>query len=145
MIQFYVVLWKLDPPVQIYGRSYEKNLIDLPHDECYDKVLSCLLLKSLNLFHFLNHYYHSYQRYINRAAINIYENFLKILSRICLNEPVVKKSHTAFTAHVCKSTVYFLFFIRLSFRGKTSDIIIVFVLGIVTRHWGIVTSNAFVD
>ena len=72
-MEFHLVLSKFDPPVQIYCQSYEKNLVDLPHD--YAQVLSYLLLKQSNSFRFLRQYYHYHQRYINPAAIKIRKHF----------------------------------------------------------------------
>ena len=44
-MEFHLVLSKFDPPVQIYCQSYEKNLVDLPHD--YAQVLSYFFCESL--------------------------------------------------------------------------------------------------
>ena len=77
---------KIWPPVQIYCHSYKKNLIDLPHEECYAKVLNYLLLKQSNSFRFLRQYHHYYEGYINPAAIKIRKHLEQILlSGICLN------------------------------------------------------------
>ena len=62
---------KIWSPVQIFGQSYENNLIDFSQDQ----VLSHLLLKQSNSFRFLRQYYHYYQRYINLAAIKIHKHF----------------------------------------------------------------------
>ena len=50
LIEFYVILQKLEPPVQIYGQSYDKNLIDLSVDECYTQILIYFLQKQVNPF-----------------------------------------------------------------------------------------------
>ena len=68
--KFYLFSQKLDPMLQVYGQSYEKNPTDLLSDECFALILSCLLRKQLDPFHFLRIYYHHYyRRYINPAPI----------------------------------------------------------------------------
>ena len=76
---------KFDPPGQIYGQSYEKDLIDLPHD--YAQAMSYLLLEQSNSFRLLRKYYHYHKLYISPAAIKIRKYFQQILlSWICLDE-----------------------------------------------------------
>ena len=43
-MEFRVVLQKVNPAVQIYHQSNEKNLIDLDRHEYYAQILSYLLL-----------------------------------------------------------------------------------------------------